>query len=426
MADTVLEYLEKFGSKTFKRLPFGEVDALILSQFSYLKFDGIVPGPDDVNSAISISGIKNHPRFNDLFTDKRYEKPNRKLFKLMAESVRFGDLKLDRYVNIIGEEREIQFSAITFRLPEGIDYVAYRGTDENMIGWKEDANLSIMEEIPGEKEAVKYLKDISKVLEGNFYVGGHSKGGLNAIYASSAAPTSVKKRIIGIYSFDGPAIREDVRGKVDYKGVRDRYHKFVPKSSLIGMIFETDDIYTVVKNKAAGILQHDPYNWIVDGIDFAYEESLSKSAEVVNTAMANWLKGLDKDARTRFIDCVFEVADACEDNDLVSIALNPVKSIRQMMDGYDRMDEGQRNFLKEVLDGLIKNAGGQAKGEFQNGWDEFTESVDKWIVMVQGVIEEKQAAKKESGKKKTAESKKLPAKNKLPVKKKNKQKKSKG
>ncbi len=411
MADTVLEYLEKFGSKTFKRLPFGEVDALILSQFSYLKFDGIVPGPDDMDSFVSLTDIKNHPKFDDLFSDKRYEKPNRKLFKLMSESVRFGDLKLDWYVNIIGDEREIQFSAVTFRFPEGIDYVAYRGTDENMVGWKEDANLSIMEEIPGEKEAVKYLKEAAKVLNGNFYVGGHSKGGLNAIYASSAAPASVKKRIMGIYSFDGPAIREDVRNKLDYAGIRDRYHKFVPKSSLIGMIFETDDIYTVVKNKAAGILQHDPYNWIVDGIDFAYEDSLSKSAEVVNTAMANWLKGLDKSARSRFIDCVFEVADACEDNDLVSIALNPVRSIRQMLDGYDRMEDGEREFLKEALNGLIKNTGGSARDEVKEGWGEFTESVDKWIDMVQGVIEEKQASKKKTSGKKGVP-KKLPGKKK--------------
>ncbi|MBP8968055.1 MAG: DUF2974 domain-containing protein [Lachnospiraceae bacterium] len=411
MADTVLEYLEKFGNKTFKRLPFGEVDALILSQFSYLKFDGIVPGPDDMDSFVSLTDIKNHPKFDDLFSDKRYEKPNRKLFKLMSESVRFGDLKLDWYVNIIGDEREIQFSAVTFRFPEGIDYVAYRGTDENMVGWKEDANLSIMEEIPGEKEAVKYLKEAAKVLNGNFYVGGHSKGGLNAIYASSAAPASVKKRIMGIYSFDGPAIREDVRNKLDYAGIRDRYHKFVPKSSLIGMIFETDDIYTVVKNKAAGILQHDPYNWIVDGIDFAYEDSLSKSAEVVNTAMANWLKGLDKSARSRFIDCVFEVADACEDNDLVSIALNPVRSIRQMLDGYDRMEDGEREFLKEVLNGLIKNTGGSARDEVKEGWGEFTESVDKWIDMVQGVIEEKQASKKKTSGKKGVP-KKLPGKKK--------------
>ncbi len=394
MSDTILEYLEKFGNKTFKRLPFGEVDALILSQFSYLKFDGIVPGPDDVDSFVTLDEIRKHPSFDSLFTDKRYEKPNRKLFNLMAESVRFGSLKMDLYVNITCEKREIQFSAVTFSFPEGVHYVAYRGTDENMVGWKEDANLSIMEEIPGEKEAVKYLKDVSKVIKGDFYVGGHSKGGLNAIYAASAAPASVKKRIIGIYSFDGPAIREDVRSKVDYAGVRDRYHKFVPKSSLIGMIFETDDIYTVVKNKAAGILQHDPYNWIVRDIDFWYEDTLSKSAEVVNTAMAGWLKGLDKDARSRFIDCVFEVADACKDNDLVSIYLNPVKSIRQMLDGYDRMDEGERQFLKEVLSGLIKNAEGRAKGEVQTGWGEFTESVDKWIVMVQGVIEEKQASKK--------------------------------
>ena len=405
MSDTILEYLEKFGSKTFNRLPFGEVDALILSQFSYLKFDGIVPGEGDVDSFVTLPDIKNHPRFNDLFSDKRYEKPNRKLFELMSESVRFGGLKMDLYVNIIGEEREIQFSAVTFSFPEGLHYVAYRGTDENMVGWKEDANLSIMEEIPGEKEAVKYLKDVSKVIKGDFYVGGHSKGGLNAIYASSAAPVSVKKRIIGIYSFDGPAIREDVRSKVDYAGVRDRYHKFVPKSSLIGMIFETDDICTVVKNKAAGILQHDPYNWIVRDIDFWYEDSLSKSAEVVNSAMANWLKGLDKDARTRFIDCVFEVADACKDNDLVSIYLNPVKSIRQMLDGYDRMDEGERQFLKEVLSGLIRNTGGFAKDEVQSGWGEFTDSVDKWIVMVQGVIEEKRSSKNKTETKKGTEKK---------------------
>jgi len=411
MSDTILEYLEKFGNKTFKRLPFGEVDALILSQFSYLKFDGIVPGPDDVDSFVTLSDIKAHPRFNDLFSDKRYEKPNRKLFSLMEKSVRFGGLKLDYYVNIIGEEQEIQFSAITFRFPEGIDYVAYRGTDENMVGWKEDANLSIMDEIPGEKEAVKYLKDVAGVLGGSFYVGGHSKGGLNAIYASSAAPAALKKRIIGIYSFDGPAIREDVRGKVDYAGVRDRYHKFVPKSSLIGMIFETDDIYTVVKNKSAGILQHDPYTWVVKDIDLWYEDSLSKSAEIVKTAMANWLKDLDKNARTRFIDCIFEVADACQDNDLVSIYLNPVKSIRQMLDGYDRMDEGERQFLKEVMNGLIKNTGGLAKDEVQSGWGEFTESVDKWIVMVQGVIEEKQATKKKTSVKKGVK-KKLPDKKK--------------
>ena len=41
MSDTILEYLEKFGDKTFDRLPFGEVDALILAQFAYLKFDGL-------------------------------------------------------------------------------------------------------------------------------------------------------------------------------------------------------------------------------------------------------------------------------------------------------------------------------------------------------------------------------------------------
>ena len=379
MSDTILEYLEKFGDKPFERLPFGEVDALILAQFAYLKFDGLVPGPDESDSFIPIKSLKKNKDFAKLFSDTRYEKVNRELFTRMVAGKRFGTLSMTHYVNIVDKERDIQFSAITFKLYGGCGFVAFRGTDENMVGWKEDFNLSIMDRIPGEKEAVGYLKRASGLISGDFYVGGHSKGGLLSVYASSLVPESIKKRIINVYSFDGPAVREEYRSKIGYESIRSRIVKRVPQSSLVGMLFETDDIYEVIKSTGIGVGQHDPYTWVVKDIDLEHLKSLKKSAVIVSGALRQWLSTMDMKDRERFIDIVFGVADACDCNDLVSMGLAPVKSLRQMLDGYEGMDSGEKEFFRTVINSLIRDTGKQTRSEVHAEWNEFVESVDKWI-----------------------------------------------
>jgi len=379
MNETILDYLKIYGDKTLERLPFGEVDALILAQFAYLKFDGIVPGPGESDSFMSLKLIKKHKDFAGLFSDTRYEKVNRELFTLISSGKRFGGLALAHYVNIVDRSRDIQFSAVTYKLPDGTGFVAFRGTDENMVGWKEDFNLSIMDRIPGEKEAVKYLETASGLFSGDFYVGGHSKGGLLSVYASSLVPDPIKKRIINIYSFDGPAVREELREEIGYGSIRARIKKFVPQSSLVGMLFETDNNYTVIRSSGVGVGQHDPYTWIASDIDFERVKSLNKGAVIVSSALRQWLAGMDMKERSRFIDIVFGVADACDSSDLVSMGLTPVKSVRQLMDGYEGMDEKEKEFFRSVITALLKDAGKQTKSEVHSGWNEFVDSVDRWI-----------------------------------------------
>ena len=400
MSDTILEYLEKFGDKTFDRLPFGEVDALILAQFAYLKFDGLVPGPDESDQFIPIKALKKNKDFAKLFSDTRYEKVNRKLYTLMSSGKRFGSLSMTHYVNIVEKKRDIQFSAITFKLQDGTGFVAFRGTDENVVGWKEDFNLSIMDRIPGEKESLGYLKTASGLLSGQFYVGGHSKGGLLSVYASSLVPESIKKRIINVYSFDGPAVREEFREKIGYGSIRDRIIKRVPQSSLVGMLFETDDIYEVIKSNGIGVAQHDPYSWVVRDIDFEHLKSLKKSAVIVSGALRQWLSTMDMKDRERFIDIVFGVADACDCSDLVSMGLAPVKSLRQMMDGYEGMDAGEKEFFRTVITALIKDTRKQTKSEVHAEWNVFVDSVDRWIEDKQkklGKIEARSRRRVENG-----------------------------
>jgi len=378
--DTILEYLEKHGDDDFACLPFGEVDALILSQFSYLKFDHFFreKDPDDLHMT-GLDRIISSPDFDSLFSDLRYEKNNRKLFELMSLGRRFSDLSLGGYMNIVDRKRDIQFSAVTFSFPSGPSFVAYRGTDENMVGWKEDFNLSILDRIPGEEEAVRYLEKVSGSLSGSFYVGGHSKGGLLAVYASSLVPDLIKERIINVYCFDSPAIREDIRVRTGYPLIRDRILKYVPQSSLIGMIFETDDIYHVIRSSALGVLQHDPYTWVVRDTAFEPRPALDKSAQIVNGSVSKWIGELDTEERSHFIDIIFKVADACDEDDLVSISLNPIRNLRQMLDGYEEMAEGEKQFLKQVINGLAKETEGNAVNEMHSGFSEFIESVDRWI-----------------------------------------------
>ncbi|MBP5472814.1 MAG: DUF2974 domain-containing protein [Lachnospiraceae bacterium] len=185
-----------------------------------------------------------------------------------------------------------------------------------------------------------------------------------------------------------------------YESIRSRIVKRVPQSSLVGMLFETDDIYEVIKSTGIGVGQHDPYTWVVKDIDLEHLKSLKKSAVIVSGALRQWLSGMDMKDRERFIDIVFGVADACDSSDLVTMGLTPVKSIRQMMDGYDGMDTGEKEFFRTVLGALIKDTGKQTRNEVHSEWSDFVESVDKWIESKQkklGMIEARNRRSGENG-----------------------------
>ena len=51
-------------------------------------------------------------------------------------------------------EKEAQFAAMTFLLNDGTAMLTYRGTDFNLIGWKEDFNMTFQESIPAQEEAL--------------------------------------------------------------------------------------------------------------------------------------------------------------------------------------------------------------------------------------------------------------------------------
>ena len=183
---TVLNYLEKYGKYTFQEMPLTEVDSLALCQLSYLKFDDLVPDVRRDGPAVTLESLKEHPEFEKLFGDVRFEKENRALFEGMMQGLRFRHMRLNYYVNVVEEQRETQFSAVTCFLDDGTAYVAFRGTDETIVGWKEDFNMAFLSPVPGQAYSAKYLEAVASRIRGPFFVGGHSKGGNLAVYGGRA------------------------------------------------------------------------------------------------------------------------------------------------------------------------------------------------------------------------------------------------
>lgn len=356
MPGTMFEYLKEYGAVTFMEEPVNEVDSLILCQFAYLKFDGMVPDVTADEAFVTLQELKAHADYEQLFRNVWFEKTNKKLFEELLASRRFCNIKMNCYVNIIETEAdwETQFSAITFMLEDGTIYIVYRGTDEKIVGWKEDFNMAFMDPVPGQAYSLKYLNMVTAKFRRPFYIGGHSKGGNLAVYAAMNCPKEVQERIIKIYNMDGPSFRPEVLKKYDYAAIADRTVKILPQSSLVGMIFEQSMDYRVVKSKAIGPLQHDPFSWHVKYGRFVDTGQVFESQKFMNDTLNEWILSLNEEQLKIFVETLYQVISATEKDSLIDFSTDWQASINSMVTAVREVDEQTKSVIKEVLIALFQ------------------------------------------------------------------------
>ncbi|MDE6127601.1 MAG: DUF2974 domain-containing protein, partial [Lachnospiraceae bacterium] len=353
LAGTIIEYIKKYGDYTFSEKPMNDVDSLALCQFCYLKFDGMVPLVTENRKSVTMQDLMAHEDYEKLYADERFEKNNRALFEAMIRSRRFKTLKMNCYVNIVETEWETQFSAITFFLEDGTMYIAYRGTDETIVGWKEDFNMAFQSPVPGQAYAVKYLNMVTGKLHNRFYLGGHSKGGNLAVYAAMNCSKQVRERIIKIYSMDGPGFRREVLDGCQYEQIADKIVKILPHSSLIGMLFETFPRIKVVESKTFGLLQHDPYTWLIAEDDFVCVKGLYKSRKHADETLNKWLEALDENQRRIFVDTLYQVVSASKAENLIELSADWKKSMNGMVSALKEVDDETRQALRAIIKALF-------------------------------------------------------------------------
>lgn len=358
---TVLDYLKKYGEFSFRDMPMTEVDSLALCQLSYLKFDRMVPGLREDRPSVTLKSLMERPDFDNLFADTRFEKVNRELVSNMLAGRRFSSLKLNCYVNIIVEKWETQFSAVTFVLDDGTVYVAYRGTDETIVGWKEDFNMAFLSPVPGQEMSVDYLDTVAGRIRNSFYVGGHSKGGNLAVYSAMNCKTEVQDRILRIFSMDGPGFLPETLKDGKYDRIADRVVKILPHSSLVGMLFESDMNFRVVESKSIGLLQHDPYTWKVKEDHLVQADDLYERGKQIGSILNQWILSLDEEQLKVFVDTLFQVISASQADNLIDLTAEWRRSMNGIMGALKEVDEETASILRKVIRTLFDIAGANRK-----------------------------------------------------------------
>jgi hypothetical protein len=356
----VFDYLAWRGDLTFSDVPFNPVDNIILTHLSYLPLDGIVPEPGEDKSvtagaaawAFAQAYKKNPRRFDPLFTSR----DDPEFLKVLGSQPRYRDLGLTAYINQIDPDEEKQFAAVTILLGGKGAFVAFRGTDNTLVGWKEDFNMSFNEEVPAQGEAVCYLEKIAPMVRGPLMIGGHSKGGNLAVYAASFCPKKIRKRITAVYCNDAPGFNSRVLNSEGYRAVRDRINSFVPEASIVGMLFENDAHYTVVKSVKSGFLQHDVYTWEVVRDDVVRLGELSKESRFFKRTINEWLDGLDNKQREAFIEAFYAILGSTKVSSIPELSADWLKNALRIIQSFTSIDDRSRDMILVTLGGLLKAA----------------------------------------------------------------------
>lgn len=261
----ILDYVRTYGNQTFKERHFSSVDALVLAQLSYMDWDSAVPKIKDNGAFVRLQDTLYLGELEPMIQRSVFKKGNRDLFIQMANSKRFGDVKLNFYTQISNEERNLQLSAITFLLPCGWACVTYRGTDESLNGWRENFSMVYRYPVPAQEYATVYLQQVAEYLSCPLIVCGHSKGGNLAVYAAAKCGEKIQKRIRRVYNFDGPGFRDEFIKDAGFQSIERRVRKYVAPESIVGLLLKDSTDTFMVESRSHGMRQHDPYQWELFG-----------------------------------------------------------------------------------------------------------------------------------------------------------------
>ncbi len=331
----LIDYIYWRGDLTFAASPFNDVDNAILCELCYLDLTPVFSGGQ--NSSVTLRRAYQIIQQSNSFHMMSPLGDNEEFVAAAAESRRFGDIIMSDYLDSL-DFRSTQFSAIHFHLNSTLNYIAFRGTDDSLIGWKEDLMMSF-ENVPAQKSALTYLSQTMK--DGiTYYVGGHSKGANLAIYAVAFLPEERRNQVKRVFANDGPGFSPLVHDMKRIEEIVPKITRIIPYFDVIGQIFYMEIPDTkIVNSEGSGLLQHDLMTWKVKGSKFSLAKNTDPSVPLIRSALDHWIKSSDMKARKAFVDVLFENLTA---------------------NGEEHVDEIRLRRLPQVISGLLMS-GEEAK-----------------------------------------------------------------
>lgn len=316
----MLDYVAWRGDLSFSKSSLNKIDMLIMSQLVMIDLDNIVSSN---NETITIEEAAHKYFAPD--SGKKMEigliipKTILELFKVVSTTKRFKKIELSNYVNIVDENKEEQMSAMVYKIDDNNICVAYSGTDDTIIGWKENINMMFKSPIPAQISALKYLEKVAEEFKGNIAICGHSKGGNLSLYTTTYINDEIQRRIIKAYNFDGPGFCEVIDIKEELLNKMKKVITIIPQGSIVGRLFEHKEKNIIVKSTQNGFYQHDAFSWEIIGKDFVKEEEITKDSENIDKKIKSIIKEMNEEERINFSDNLYKILSAGDSKNLLEV-----------------------------------------------------------------------------------------------------------
>lgn len=354
-------YIENFGNVPFSELPFNDADNLVLNNIFYLPIEKVAPATFETKPKT----LGHYAQAFYALHDYKYVPAGlvlpkvicRRLVK-MSSCRRFAAIKLTGVQHFLDTENTVQFAAATFILPDKTNVVLFRGTDDTVCGWLEDFDLLIKGRTGSHALCVEYLEDAVAALNGNFFVGGHSKGGHMALYAALCCSDETRKHITRVYNNDGPGFAdEEILQGNEYAEILPFYRHFVPDASAFGLMMNHDYDFKVVKSAVPflGLVQHDIGTWQIDGAMPVLKDDLSVVGKVQDIAFAKVIDDAGVENFKGFRDVLGNTFAAADADCLLKFGRTIVTSVPRMIGGFRRQDPAEKKKFWNTTFSIIKN-----------------------------------------------------------------------
>lgn len=348
----MLDYIKGFGHVSFEERAFSEIDALVLTELEYLPLEKVVPSDENGENFVTVKEIAEYMQEHkqELFaenpmmiTEERHE-----VSQVIADAPRFQSLKFFGVVSEWDKDTTKQFAAVTVEVEPSVRLVVFRGTDDTLIGWKEDFLMTYSPLVAAQTDAKEYLAKQASLWGGDLMISGHSKGGNLAIYAAATQTEDVQLRIVDIFCFDSPGLYRSVLETKGYQNIVPLAMRYIPQDSLVGLMLESEVPYVIVKSNATGAMQHSAMTWEIEDGQFIKMEKLTKNSQLNHQTFKKWTESVSDEELELFWNVFFEL--------LFSVGIDTVNDlygqfmhyVQEFLKAAGNMDEEKRELLTRI------------------------------------------------------------------------------
>ena len=353
---TIFDYLKANQYDSFYDKEFTVLDALALTELAYLPFEDLVPAEISVQNYISLQHLAE--QFEEKFQGKypplgMVNAHRLKLLSYLSSFKRYKHIRALGFANDVSLDSQKQFAAITYQIRPKEYLVVFRGTDDSIIGWKEDFHLTYMKEIPAQLAARDYLKEVLDKLDGKVWLAGHSKGGNLATYAACHVETSIRDRVQKVYSFDAPGLHSSIRNSDNFKAIEGKILSIIPENSIVGMMLETPETDLVVKSKTFGLLQHLMVSWEIEGDQFKVVPKVTEDSIQVDQTLKSWTASLSEEELRDFFDLFFGLFIEADIHRFGDITVDTPGKIQKLIENRRNLTPEQATMMDRLSRQLI-------------------------------------------------------------------------